>query len=1186
MANEFIIRKGFKSLQDSQITGSLNLSGDLEVLGSISGDITGSATTASYIELSNVDGSASLASRIFDNSSSIASLETVSGSYANSSSFASDISANSSSIGSLNAVSSSYLLNTTDTLTGDLTVTGNIIATTLNVQDVTASVVYSSGSNVFGSSSIDTQQFTGSILTSGSIEVNGDKFTVSGATGDTNIAGTTIINDTLYLTEYVQHLGNTSNNIRFTTDAIAISANSTFAGKILVGTGATAAASINAFTTTVSTNLFSALRVIENSGASSYWDIGATGGANTSLNFYHNANTTPKINFTHLGGATFAGNVGIGDTPSEKLTIDGTTSGAYVRISNAASGDISSGYTIYNGSNLDYAVYTNPTFSNTTLLSREALAIRAGSAQRMYIRADGGVAIGEGNTGYSSQILSIKSGAADNVFYGESTDANCFASFRDSNSTANIEFGAIGDNHVFRKDAAEQIRINVNGDIYNVPQTNNYQSTFFGINTGNQSASTGLYNQAFGYEVSRLNTTGEKNTGMGHRALYNSTVSSRNTAIGYQTLYNLNAAGSDNTALGYAAGSSLQNAERNIFVGGFCGASTSTGASYNTAMGYHALRYGETNQNTAIGYFAMGTSTSVTGGLNTAVGIRSQEDLTSGVNNCALGADALRSITTGSNNIGIGYNVLGDLTVGQANVCIGREAGYGGDFGETVFIGHYAGQNNTQSGTVGIGTQALQNNTNIQNVAVGYQALLTNTSGARNTSLGYKSLLLNVQGEGNTAIGNQTLQNATANYNVVVGDRAGFNISGGSSNVAIGYLALSGGNGSNCIAIGYNALSSDGTFEESIAIGDNALATQTSGRNHAFGYRALQDLTSGNYNTAVGGECMENVTTGTVNTGIGTFALRLATDAAGQTAVGYQALYTSNGNGNVGMGQQAGYSISTGTFNIVIGHECGYGLTGGNNNVLIGDRAGRVLASGTDNVFIGTWAGYNRTGGNENTFVGEKANGIGIGTGNNNTGLGRFVGYKLTSGTKNTFIGHQSGLEATTADNSTFVGKNAGSLVTTGDNNTFIGEEAGSNVTIGDNNVCLGKDSATPSNSSTNTIVLGNSLIQSLQCQVQTISGLSDERDKTNIKNSEYGLDLINSLRPVTFEWNQRDGKKIGKKDLGFIAQDLQKIDDKHLSLVNDENPEKLLASYGRLIPVLVKSIQELTARVKELENN
>jgi hypothetical protein len=100
------------------------------------------------------------------------------------------------------------------------------------------------------------------------------------------------------------------NGTRLTIDS---SGNATFAGKILVGTGATAAASLNAYTQTVSSNLFSALRVIENTGASSYWDIGATNGASTLLNFYHNANTTPKISFTHTGGATFAGDVSLGD---------------------------------------------------------------------------------------------------------------------------------------------------------------------------------------------------------------------------------------------------------------------------------------------------------------------------------------------------------------------------------------------------------------------------------------------------------------------------------------------------------------------------------------------------------------------------------------------------------------------------------------------------------------------------------------------------------------------------------------------------------------------------------------------------------------------------------------------------------------------------------------------------------
>ena len=89
-------------------------------------------------------------------------------------------------------------------------------------------------------------------------------------------------------------------------------------GKVVAGTGSTAAATINAYSTTVSAGLHSALRIIENTGASSYWDIGATNGASTILNFYHNAATTPKITFTHTGGATFAGNV----TATGRLTVN------------------------------------------------------------------------------------------------------------------------------------------------------------------------------------------------------------------------------------------------------------------------------------------------------------------------------------------------------------------------------------------------------------------------------------------------------------------------------------------------------------------------------------------------------------------------------------------------------------------------------------------------------------------------------------------------------------------------------------------------------------------------------------------------------------------------------------------------------------------------------------------------
>ena len=114
--------------------------------------------------------------------------------------------------------------------------------------------------------------------------------------------------------------GNEFNNISFGRSLIRFK-DIYLSGKIAAGTGTTAAATINAFTTTVSTGLHSALRILENTGASSYWDIGATNGTSTLLNFYHNANTSPKISFTHTGGATFAGKA----TSSATIESDGST---------------------------------------------------------------------------------------------------------------------------------------------------------------------------------------------------------------------------------------------------------------------------------------------------------------------------------------------------------------------------------------------------------------------------------------------------------------------------------------------------------------------------------------------------------------------------------------------------------------------------------------------------------------------------------------------------------------------------------------------------------------------------------------------------------------------------------------------------------------------------------------------
>ena len=150
-------------------------------------------------------------------------------------------------------------------------------------------------------------------------------------------------------------------------------------------------------------------------------------------------------------------------------------------------------------------------------------------------------------------------------------------------------------------------------------------------------------------------------------------------------------------------------------------------------------------------------------------------------------------------------------------------------------------------------------------------------------------------------------------------------------------------------------------------------------------------------------------------------------------------------------------------------------------------------------------------------------------------------------------------------------------------NNTAIGYKAGSTLQIGSNNIFIG-DSAQPSTVIvSNQITLGNSSISSLRAQVTSITALSDRRDKTDIVPIGEGLAFLKKLNPVSFTWNTRDKAKVGIKSAGFIAQELLALQKQskigaNLDLVSENNPEKLEARYGNLLPVIVKAIQEESA--------
>jgi hypothetical protein len=95
----------------------------------------------------------------------------------------------------------------------------------------------------------------------------------------------------------------------------------------------------------------------------------------------------------------------------------------------------------------------------------------------------------------------------------------------------------------------------------------------------------------------------------------------------------------------------------------------------------------------------------------------------------------------------------------------------------------------------------------------------------------------------------------------------------------------------------------------------------------------------------------------------------------------------------------------------------------------------------------------------------------------------------------------------------------------------------------------------------------------------------SDARLKDDITTLNDGLNVVSQLRPVTFKYKP-DYSKDQNVQTGFIAQELQTaLEGKdYLDGIVQAGPNHLNVAYQSLIPILVKAIQELTARVAELE--
>lgn len=106
----------------------------------------------------------------------------------------------------------------------------------------------------------------------------------------------------------------------------------------------------------------------------------------------------------------------------------------------------------------------------------------------------------------------------------------------------------------------------------------------------------------------------------------------------------------------------------------------------------------------------------------------------------------------------------------------------------------------------------------------------------------------------------------------------------------------------------------------------------------------------------------------------------------------------------------------------------------------------------------------------------------------------------------------------------------------------------------------------------------------------------SDRRYKKDITPIKSGLDVVSKLNPVSFTWKEHDIHQFDSgTQVGFIAQDVQAAltDEPYLESVVKRNEVELKDGtkeefYGlsdsKLIPILVKAIQELKAKINTLE--
>ena len=335
-------------------------------------------------------------------------------------------------------------------------------------------------------------------------------------------------------------------------------------------------------------------------------------------------------------------------------------------------------------------------------------------------------------------------------------------------------------------------------------------------------------------------------------------------------------------------------------------------------------------------------------------------------------------------------------------------------------------------------------------------------------------------------------------------------------------------------------------------------------------------------------------------------------------------------NGLIIQTESDGSAPNTGTLNnasgiLGIGENVFNALTSGDDSLALGNNALATMTTGSANIAIGNNTNDQCTTENYNIAIGYNAMTADVNGAEFNVAIGSGALNSLTTGDSNVAIGHNAALSQTTAGANVIIGSDAGRDLTEGTDCTLIGYDAGYHgnaTTTGTSITILGAKSHASGATNVRQIVLGYNVTgaandsltfgdASTDCRINfgqtSITAPSDIRMKENIETATAGLDFINDLRPVTYNWKQEKDIPVelnahvegstkrynnDKLNHGFIAQEVKEVIDNHPEIKDGFNMWNEDDADGRqrigetaLVPVLVTAMQEMSAKIDTLQN-